>query len=215
MLTEIYTDSRFAGLDAHFSSPNICAQVISGGGVKNVKRLLRARLNKPSAPTLFIVCVGINDIPECVHDLSEGRQEGIYSDIVYSFKKIRDYAHRINQANRVIIATVAPKDLRHSVQKYPHKADIELYRISTRHQGAYERFVCRLNDKFINNFNEDETSIHLALHTDLRLHRSRGRSSRFMYNKLYDGIHPCKSLKKSWFKKVERTVTAFHARHRH
>ena len=79
MSTEIYTDSRFAGLDAHYSSPNICAQVISGGGVKNVNRLLRARLNKPSAPTLFIVCVGINDIPECVYDLSERRQEEIYS----------------------------------------------------------------------------------------------------------------------------------------
>ena len=68
----------------------ICAQVISGGGVKYVKRLLRARLNKPSSPTLFIVCVGINDISECVYDLSERRQEEIYSDIVYSFKKIRN-----------------------------------------------------------------------------------------------------------------------------
>ena len=203
------------GLTLTFLPHIFAPKSFQGGGVKNVKRLLRARLNKPSAPTLFIVCVGINDIPECVYDLSERRQEEIYSDIVYSFKKIRDYAHRINEANRVIIATIAPKDLRHSVQKYPHKADIELSRISARHQGAYERFVCHLNDKLINNFNEDETSIHLALHTDLRLHRSRGRSSRFMYNKLYDGIHPCKSLKKNWFEKVERTVTAFHVRHRH
>lgn len=71
MSTEIYTDSQFAGLHAHFSSPNISVQLISGDGVKNVKGLLRARLNKPSDPKLFTVCVGLNDIPEAVFDLSE------------------------------------------------------------------------------------------------------------------------------------------------
>ena len=116
----------------------------------------------------------------------------------------------INRANRVIIATIPPKDLRYSVEKYPNKADIELYRITTRHQAAYEKFINRVNEQFVNKFNEDETRIHLALHTNLRIHRSRRRSSKFCYSKLYDGIHPRKSLKREWIEKIRRAIQKFH-----
>ena len=142
-----------------------------------------------------------------------GRKKFIVTS--YSFKKIRDYVHRLNKANRIIIATIPPKDLRHSVEKYPTKADIDFYRISTRHKAAYERFINRVNENFVNQFNEDETGIHLALHTNLRVHRSRGRASKFVYSKLYDGIHPRKFLKRVRFEKIERTVEAFHGHSRH
>ena len=113
-----------------------------------MKRLVRekARLNHFRRPKLFIICIGINDIPEGLYDLSERRQEEIYYNLVHSFKKIKDYVQRINRSNRVIIAIIPPKDLRHSVEKYPNEADIEIYRITTRHHVAYEKFIYRVNE---------------------------------------------------------------------
>ena len=210
MSTEIYTDSRFTGLETYFTSPNISTHVIKGGGVKQIKQLLRRE--QPSSPKLYVICVGINDIPEGIYDLSDRRQEEIYSDLVWSFKKINEYIQRLNRANRAIIATIPPKDLRHATEKYPHKADIELHRITTRHQAAYEKFICRVNEKFVNCFNQEETGIHLALHTNLRIHRSKGRSSKFFYGRLYDGIHPQKSLKTEWIRKIEKAIKEFYSK---
>ena len=103
MSTEIYTDYRFTELEAYCTSPNISTHVIKGGGVNYVKRLVRekARLNHFSRPKLFIICIGINDIPEGMYDLSERRHEEIYCNLVHSFKKIKDYVQRLNRANRV------------------------------------------------------------------------------------------------------------------
>ena len=92
------------------------------------------------------------------------------------------------------------------------KADIELHRIITRHQAAYEKFICRVNEKFVNCFNQEETGIRLALHTNLRIHRSKGRSSKFFYGRLYDGIHPQKSLKTEWIKKIEKAIQEFYSK---
>ena len=202
--TEIYTDSHFTGLKAHITSPNVKTNVIRGGGVNCVKRLLKAKIkqNTSHRAKLYIVCISVNDIPEGVYDVSEQRLEEIYSNLIFSLRRIKTLVQKLNAQNKLIIATIPPKDLRQAVEKYPDRADIELYRITTRHQGAYERFVTRVN-------NESETGIHNPLHADLRIHRSRGRSSKYFYNKLYDRLHTCASLKQKWFR-VQTAVGRFH-----
>ena len=82
MSTEIYTDSRFTGLETYFTSPNISTHVIKGGGVKQIKQLLRRE--QPSSPKLYVICVGINDIPEGIYDLSDRRQEEIFTFLLQS-----------------------------------------------------------------------------------------------------------------------------------
>ena len=100
----------------------------------------------------------------------------------------------------MLIATIPPKDLKRSVEKYPQKASLAYEEITSAHQKAYEDFVSKIN-KFINDINAEETGVHLPLHADLRIHRGR-RGSSFYYHKLYDGLHPDGDLRTKWFSRI-------------
>jgi uncharacterized protein (UPF0248 family) len=44
---------------------------------------------------------------------------------------------------------------------------------------SYENFVCRINEEFINMFNNNETEVHIPLHRALRVRRG----DRYQYYK--------------------------------
>ena len=73
--------------------------------------------------------------------LTEDRKKNVFKPTVIIVQTL------LSKLNEIIIATISPKDLRQSVEKYPDKVDLELYRISIRHQAALEKFVTRLNEK--------------------------------------------------------------------
>ena len=52
--------------------------------------------------------------------------------------------------------------------KYPHKSE-KIETITCDHQTSYENFVCRVNEEFINMFNNNETEVHIPLHRALRV----------------------------------------------
>jgi uncharacterized protein (UPF0248 family) len=71
---------------------------------------------------------------------------------------------------------------------------------STRyHQTSYENFVCRINEEFINMFNNNQTKVHIPLHRALRVRRGGGK---YQYYKLHDGLHPGDELKKDWMEMI-------------
>jgi hypothetical protein len=52
---------------------------------------------------------------------------------------------------------------------YGTKRIFTMVRNGTRdHQTSYENFVCRINEEFINMFNNNETEVHIPLHRALR-----------------------------------------------
>jgi hypothetical protein len=74
--------------------------------------------------------------------------------------------------------------------------------ITRYHQTSYENFVCRINEEFINMFNNNETKVHIPLHRALRVRRGRRGAGRYQYYKLYDGLHPGDELKKDWMEMI-------------
>ena len=96
-----------------------------------------------------------------------------------------------------IIATIPPKDLIQTLLKYPHKSE-KIETITRDHQTSYENFVCRINEEFINMFNNNETEVHIPLHRALRVRRG----GRYQYYKLHDGLHPGDEVKKDWMEMI-------------
>jgi uncharacterized protein (UPF0248 family) len=96
-----------------------------------------------------------------------------------------------------IIATIPPKDLIQTLLKYPHKSE-KIETITRDHQTSYENFACRINEEFINMFNNNETEVHIPLHRALRVRRG----GRYQYYKLHDGLHPGDELKKDWMEMI-------------
>ena len=51
-------------------------------------------------------------------------------------------------------------------------------------------------------FNNNETKVHIPLHRALRVRRGRRGAGRYLYYKLYDGLHPGDELKKDWMEMI-------------
>ncbi|PJE78338.1 hypothetical protein CI610_02728 [invertebrate metagenome] len=113
-----------------------------------------------------------------IADYSDNNKNTKYNNIILTILDIEREILNRNPTARVLFGTIPPKDLQNSIRKYPHKSCLTPSAVCVRYQKQFEDFVMKLNT-FICNFNNTHTRSHLALHTDLRIHRSRGRISQF------------------------------------
>ena len=202
MTTIILGDSRLKGIkqEAKFNRSNVQCHVKPGSTFSRHKKYVRHLKNKHRQISAFIVCLGVNDIPENIATLSKQKESKLFISVTKSIKSLVKKIKKHNDSVKVLIATIPPKDLKRSVEKYPQKASLTLEEITSAHQKTYEDFVSKINN-FINDINAEETGVHLPLHVDLRIHRGR-RGSSFYYHKLYDGLHPDDDLKTKWFDRI-------------
>ncbi|CAG2219780.1 unnamed protein product [Mytilus edulis] len=149
---------------------------------------------------VVFLSVGINNIPEDIYGRTGEDLDVLYKRIVKKFNQIEIAVKTVAFNAKVVIATIPPKELERTIRKYPHKSE-KLGTLTRNHQQSYENFVCRINEDFINDFNQKETQVHIPLHRALRQHRGR-RGSVFSYNKLRDGLHPDHDLKKHWMEMI-------------
>ena len=123
----------------------------------------------------------MNDIPENIYDRTERELTKVYERVIRELTKVYERVIRkyqqvdqgiksINRHIKLIIATIPPKDLIQTLLKYPHKSE-KIETITRDHQTSYENFVCRINEEFINMFNNNETEVHIPLHRALRVRR--------------------------------------------
>lgn len=199
MSSVILADSRLRGIEHEHSFQSFILNVKPGSQIKDHKKFVKQLLKRKS-PKLFIICVGINDIPEDIKDRTRNEREKLFVKITVKFHSLVKTIKK-SQNTKIIIATIPPKDLAKSVAKYPTKAAIEVDKITPAHQSEFEWFVARINN-YIGDFNKTETGHHLPLHTQLRTHRSRRGSSAYRYTKFSDGLHPRESLKQTWYRKI-------------
>jgi uncharacterized protein (UPF0248 family) len=86
-------------------------------------------------------------------------------------------------------------------QSDPHKSE-KIETITRDHQTSYENFVCRINEEFINMFNNNETEVHIPLHRALRVRRGGRGAGWYQYYKLHDCLHHGDELKKDWMEMI-------------
>lgn len=205
MTTVILGDSRLRGIDreSFFQRESIVLRVRPGSSLKSHKIQLKRDKTFWKSNTLksCIICVGINDIPENIADLSNQGQNRLFVKITKRLARLTEKVKKYCASGKVIVATIPPKDLRRSIEKYPQHAVLAVNELTREHQKQFEIFVDRLN-KFVNELNVKGTGIHMPLHVNLRIHRGR-RGSKFYYDKLIDGLHPNDELKKTWFQKIQ------------
>jgi hypothetical protein len=85
-----------------------------------------------------------------------------YERVIRKYQQFDQGIKSINRHIKLIIATIPPKDLIQTLLKYPHKSE-KIETITRDHQTSYENFVCRINEEFINMFNNNETEVHIPL----------------------------------------------------
>ena len=129
----------------------------------------------------------------------------LFNDILNKFKGLIRAANRSNRHNKVILASIAPKNLNKTIAKYPNKCE-SIDKSTFEHQRAYESFIDRINKEYIQKFNCDHTRIHIPFHRSLRQHRRRQEVENFYYYKLSDGLHPNSDLKKKWKEFLNKAI---------
>jgi hypothetical protein len=110
----------------------------------------------------------VNDIPENIYDRTEQELTKVYERVIRKYQQVDQGIKSINRHIKLIIATIPPTDLIQTLLKYPHKSE-KIETITCDHQTSYENFVCRVNEEFINMFNNNETEVHIPLHRALRV----------------------------------------------
>lgn len=195
-------DSRFVNVHISVPDVNVVQHVVCGSRISDHTRYVH-ELADISSFSLFVICLGINDIKDYIPD---HRVSSFYDYVTVQFTNLVNEIRQRNITCKIIIGTVPPKHLKRSIRKYPTHSALSYTDITPTCQQNHEQFVMKLNSEFIHDFNESNTGVHLALHTHLRTHRSRGRISRFNYFKLYDGLHPSQSLKHDWVIKIQDTI---------
>lgn len=150
---------------------------------------------------IVFLSVGVNDIPENIYDRTEQELTNVYERIIRKYQQVDQGIKSINRHIKLVIATIPPKDLIQTSLKYPQKSE-KIETITREHQTSYENFVCRINEEFINMFNNKETKVHIPLHRALRVRRGRRGAGRYQYYKLHDGLHPGDELKKDWMEMI-------------
>ncbi|MCG8049193.1 MAG: hypothetical protein N0E48_26940 [Candidatus Thiodiazotropha endolucinida] len=203
MTTVILGDSRLKGLHRFegFQAQNIHLNIRSGEKLSDQKRFIKQRwLRHIRGRKLFLVCLGINDIPENIGTLSTPRQQEELSKVKGKINSVIDNIKRYHPQSQTVFATIPPKDVRKSAEKYPHKSLVSAENVTEIIQLDFENFVEKINNT-INSFNRDETGNHLALHKFIRIRRGH-RRSKFYYNKFRDGLHPFRELKRVWANEI-------------
>lgn len=216
MKTLIIGDSRVKGLgEIRIDSDEdiekeVVYHCIPGGKIQDVKAYFKGRkfkkLNKHRL--LICVCIGINDIPENIHEREKQSVNNLFHDILNKFKGLIRAANRKNRHNKVILATIAPKDLTKTIAKYPNKCE-SIDKVTFEHQRAFESFIDKINKEYIQDFNCENTGIHIPFHRSLRQHRRREKVEHFYYHKLSDGLHPITDLKKKWKEFLNKAIVEF------
>ncbi|MES9884874.1 MAG: hypothetical protein ABW185_28860 [Sedimenticola sp.] len=201
MTTVVLADSRFKGAekDSNFPRSQFRFNVQPGSKIGDHKSFVK-KLKGHDVGLLYIIAVGINDIPEDIANKSNKDVDILFTKTITKFMSLCKTIRKKSPKAQIIIATIAPKNLSQSVRKYPTKSTISELEITNHHQLSFEHFVTRLNT-YINDFNTIHTGYHLPLHTGLRIHRGH-RKCKFRYDKFTDGIHPNKDLKSVWFQKI-------------
>ena len=146
---------------------------------------------------VVFLSVGVNDILENIYDRTERELTKVYERVIRKYQQVDQGIKSINRHIKLIIATIPHKDLIQTLLKYPHKSE-KIETITRDHQTSYENFVCRINEEFINMFNNNETEVHIPLHRALRVRRG----GRYQYYKQHDGLHPGDELKKDWMEMI-------------
>jgi len=194
MKTIIIGDSRLCGLARLGEDETTWWHCVSGSKMSDHKTLLKSKKfkNYCRSAVLVFICVGINDIPEDILSRTTDKLDHLYVNIVNKYRRIVKAAKKHNPNNRVVIGTIASKDLDKTIKKYPQKSEY-IDRVTIEHQRAFEKFVQKINEQCSNVFNESETGVHIPLHRRLRQHRGRKRTQ-FHYHKFHDGFLPTSDL---------------------
>ncbi|MES9905630.1 MAG: SGNH/GDSL hydrolase family protein [Sedimenticola sp.] len=202
MSTVILADSRLKGIEKQhqFPSSRFTFNVKSGSQIKDHKIFVKHLSKGHRQYQLYIIAVGINDIPEDIADKTPSEIEKLVTKIKAKFRSLCKSIKEISPEASIVIATIPPKCLLQSVRKYPRKSTINEHDITKHHQKSFEHFVSRINS-FIDEFNVQRTGKHLSLHTNLRTHRGR-RRCKYTYHKLTDGLHPGQELKREWWDRI-------------
>lgn len=199
MTTIILGDSRLRGLHHFegFQGQNIHLNIRSGAKLKDQKCFIkREGLQNIRGRKLFFVCLGINDIREDIGTLSIDCQNKELSRVRRKITSVVNNIRKYHLETQIIIATIAPKDVKKSAEKYPEKSFIQAENVTRNIQLDFENFVEKINNT-INSFNREETGEHLPFHKYVRIHRGH-RRSKYYYNKFTDGLHPNQELKLVW-----------------
>lgn len=200
------SDSRLCGVE-RMSLGSSCSVVdkinyycVPGLQLDRVKQYINSerfeKLCRHHRVVVFL-SVGVNDILENIYDRTERELTKVYERVIRKYQQVDQGIKSINRHIKLIIATIPPKDLIQTLLKYPHKSE-KIETITRDHQTSYENFVCRINEEFINMFNNNETEVHIPLHRALRVRRG----GRYQYYKLHDGLHPGDELKKDWMEMI-------------
>lgn len=211
MTTIILADSRFKDLKQDNEFSDCILHIRSGSRIQDHVSFVKRHERKHSAANkLYVVLLGINNIRDDIKDLDAETLDAHKETVQRNFRTLIRAIKSKNKRNVYVIGTIAPKDLLRSISKYPRKSELLLKNITSEHQKKYEDFVVEVN-KDVNDLNNNGSGAHLALHTDLRIHRGSGatrratpksRTSRFFYDKLRDGLHPGKELLDIWKRKI-------------
>ena len=120
MTTVVLGDSRLKGLHSleGYQASNIYLNIHSGARFKDQKRFKKRRwLRSVSGRKLFIVCLGINAIPE----LAISGQTVELTKVRRKIFSVVDQIRKYHSTVQIILATIPPKDVRRSAEKYPEK----------------------------------------------------------------------------------------------
>ena len=203
MTTIILGDSRLKGLHHFegFQAQNIYLNIRSGAKLRDQKRFIKKRfLRHIRGRKLFFVCLGINDIPENIGTLTANGQKDELSKVRRKISSVIDNIKRYHPLALIVFATIPPKDVKKSAEKYPEKSLVPAENVTRNIQLDFENFVERINNT-INAINREETGHHLPFHKYVRTHRGH-RRSKFRYDMFHDGLHPCSDLKQIWANEI-------------
>ena len=207
MTTIVLADSRLKGIESerYFRDDSVHLNVVSGSKIKDHKRFVRNlrknKVYKSGQRLLFVISVGINDIPDNLSDKSVSKRRKVFKRVTGRYQSLVKEINKFGNKCKIVIATVPPKDLRKCANKYPAKSLIPSDKITDEHQLEFSGFINKLNS-YIKEYNEKTTQCHLPFHVPFRTHRGRRGSSKFYFHKLKDGIHARTVVKQTWFKKI-------------
>ena len=116
MTTIMLGDSRLKG--ATFQDENCVLHIKSGSKIQNHKSFVkRLRHKSLKGRKLFIVCVGINNIPDNLKNCSNDARDEYFTEIVRQFISLAKVINRKHEGIKTVIATIPPKYILKSVTK--------------------------------------------------------------------------------------------------
>lgn len=224
MLTHfiIATDSRGRGLE-HYISTNFpmwdfTVIVIPGGQIQDLEKEIINNIHseKKNIVTLY---AGICNLTEKIN-------HAVGSEIMYSTCRVGEFLSSLDSLNRFLrsknvilkIASVPPV----SIFKYQHfqkqrklnfrstLCDFDAFQQQKKLEEDIRYIntkICLLNEaNNVKNIHLDKDLIKITVKHRGRTGQNRKKISKFVYNKLYDGVHPEFSLKMRWFDIICKSI---------